>query len=129
MSSSGFGGVPRNAVEPAVILASTVPRQTAQQRDRVRMARIAEDFSRWALFDQGAGIQHPDPGAHFMDDGEVVADEQNGGCELAAQLTDQIEDLGLYRGIESGRRLVENEQLWIDGQRHGDRYALLHAAR
>ena len=42
---------------------------------------------------------------------------------------DQIQHLGLHRGIEAGRRLVEDQQLRIDRQRHGDGYALLHAAR
>ena len=92
-----------------MIFASTMPRQAAQQPDRVGVARITEDFSRWSFFNQGTRVEHADPSAHSADDGEVVADEQNRGCELAAQLTDQFEDLRLHRGIEAGRRLVEYE--------------------
>ena len=58
-----------------------------------------------------------------------MRDQQDGRVDAAAQLLDQVEDLGLDRGVEAGRGLVEDEQMRVDGQRHGDDDALLLAAR
>ena len=60
---------------------------------------------------------------------EIVADEQDRGRKLLAQLDDQIEHVGLDRRIESGRRFIQHQKCRIAGQRHGDGDALLHAAR
>ncbi len=57
-----------------------------------------------------------------------MGDEQDGGTDLVPQLANEIEDLGLHRGVEAGGRLVEHEQQRIGGERHGDDDALQHAA-
>ena len=49
-------------------------------------------------------------------------------CELRLQLRDEVEHLGLDRRVEPGRRLVEDQQRRILGERHRDHDALLHAA-
>ena len=54
--------------------------------------------------------------------------EQDGGVDAPAQLLDEVEDLGLDGGVEAGGGLVEDEQLRVHGQRHGDDDALLLAA-
>ena len=47
----------------------------------------------------------------------------------AAELADEVEDARLDRRVEAGRRLVEDEQLRVGGEGHGDDDALLHPAR
>ena len=42
---------------------------------------------------------------------------------------DEVEHLGLDRRVESGRRLVEDQERGIGRERHRDDDALLHAAR
>ena len=85
-------------------------------------------LARRALFDEASGVQHADALAEAGDEAEVVRDQQDGGVDAPAQLLDEVEDLGLDRGVEAGRGLVEDEQLRVDGQRHGDDDALLLAA-
>ena len=41
---------------------------------------------------------------------------------------EQVEDLGLDRHVERGRRLVGDQQLRVAGERDGDHHALAHAA-
>lgn len=48
---------------------------------------------------------------------EIVADNQISPVELLAQFNKQIDDLGLDRDIEGGRRLVAYQLGWIDRQR------------
>ena len=45
------------------------------------------------------------------------------------QVAHEVEDLGLDRDVERGRRLVGDQQLRLAGERHGDHHALRHAAR
>jgi hypothetical protein len=116
-------------VASGAILAAAALRQAAQQADRIGVAWIAKDVLGPSLLDEAAGIEHAHPLAHLGDDRQVVADEEDRGREFATQLDDQVEDLGLHGGVESGRGFVEHEERRLAGQRHGDRHALLHAAR
>ena len=68
------------------------------------------------VLDDAAGVQHTDPVAHAQDHVEVVADEQHARAELLAQRGDQIEHLRLDRGVETRRRLVEDQQRRILGR-------------
>ena len=45
------------------------------------------------------------------------------------EVPDQLQDLGLDRDVEGGRRLVGDEQLRVAGQGHRDHDPLAHAAR
>ena len=45
------------------------------------------------------------------------------------EVAHQVEDLGLDRDVEGGRRLVGDEQLGLAGEGHRDHHALGHAAR
>ena len=103
-------------------------RHAAQQAHRVGVPRVGEDLARRALLDEAPGVEHADALAEAHDQAEVVRDQQDGGVDAAAQLLDEVEDLGLHRGVEAGGGLVEDEQLRVDGQRHGDDDALLLAA-
>src|SRR5215212_12194893 len=44
-------------------------------------------------------------------------------------LTQQVQKPHALLGVEPGRRLVDDDQLWIPQQRDGDAEALAHAAR
>ena len=44
-------------------------------------------------------------------------------------MLDQVQHLGLDRGVEAGGRLVQHQQRRVAGNGHGDGDALLHAAR
>ena len=48
--------------------------------------------------------------------------------ELALQLGDLRHDLLLHDDVERGRRLVHDQQVGPQGDRHGDDHALAHAA-
>jgi hypothetical protein len=58
-----------------------------------------------------------------------VGDEQDRHPDLALQKLDQVEDLGLDRDVERGRRLVGDQERRAAGERHRDHRALAHAAR
>ena len=45
------------------------------------------------------------------------------------QPLEDLEDLGLDRHVEGGRRLVGDEQLRLEGEGHGDHHPLAHPAR
>ena len=92
------------------------------------MAGVGEQVAGRAVFDDAPGVHDPDALAHAGDHAEVVADQQDGRVDARAQLVDQVEHLGLDRGIEAGRRLVEHEQARVAAQGHGDHHALLLAA-
>ena len=51
-----------------------------------------------------------DPVAQVLDHAEVVADEQIGEAELAAQVHEQVEHLRLDRDVERRHRLVADQE-------------------
>ena len=57
-----------------------------------------------------------------------MGDEQHRRALLAAQVVDQLQDLRLRRHVEGGRRLVGDEELRLERQRHGDHHPLALAA-
>ena len=119
---------PGDAVEATPVLARAAPGDAADQPDGVGVARVVEHGLDRALLDEPARVEHPHALAHLPDHAEVVADEQHGGVEVGLQRGDQVEHLGLDRRVEPGRRLVENQEHRILGERHRDHDALLHAA-
>ena len=110
-------------------LADAVARERAEQAQRVRVLRVLEDGRGVALLDDLAGVHHPDPVAQRPDDAEVVGDEQDRGVRLGLERPDEVEHARLDRRVEPGRRLVEDQQLRVRGERDGDDDALLHPAR
>ena len=109
-------------------LAHAAARERAQQPEGVRMLRIGEDGRRVAFLDDLAGVHHADPIAQRPDDAEVVGDQQDRRVRLGLELAHEVEDARLDRGIEAGRRFVEDQQLRVGGERDGDDDALLHPA-
>ena len=123
-----LGQVARDRRERALRLAHAVARERAQESERVRVLRALEDGRRVALLDDLAGVHHPDAIAQRPDDAEVVRDEQDGGVGLGLERAHEVEHARLDGRVEPGRRLVEDEQLGVGGERDGDDDALLHPA-
>ncbi len=63
------------------------------------------------------------------DDAEVVGDQHHAEAEIALELGQQAQDLGLHRDVERRGRLVGDQQLGFAHQRRGDHHALAQAAR
>ncbi len=119
---------PGDGHEGGGVLAGAEARHAAQEAHGVGVARVGEQIAGRALFDDAPGVHDPDALAHAGDHAEVVADQQDGGVDAGTQVVDQVEHLGLDRGVEAGRRLVEHEQARVARQRHGDHHALLLTA-
>ncbi len=62
------------------------------------------------------------------DDAEVVRDQHDRGAEPLADVAHQVEDAGLDRHVERGRRLVGDQHLRVAGERHRDHHPLPHPA-
>jgi len=99
-----------------------------QETASVGVCRGAKNFVASSTFDYAAGIHHDHAGGDLRDHGEIVGDEEHGQAELGAQLSQQVEDLGLDGDVERGGGLVGDEQLRAVDDGHGDHDALAHAA-
>jgi hypothetical protein len=60
---------------------------------------------------------------------QVVGDEEAGETDLALQIDDQIENLGLHRNIECADRFVKDDEFGPGGEGSGDGDALPLSAR
>src|SRR5215510_3729680 len=92
------------------------------------MSRRGEHRARRAGLDDPAEIHYGDALRHVLDDGEIVADEQEREAELALQLVEQIDDLRLDRDVERRDRLVAHDQVGLRRERAGNADALALAA-
>ena len=101
----------------------------AQQPARVGMARAAEHLLAAAFLDETPGVHHGDAIRELVHHAEIVRDQQDRGAELALEVAHQLEDLRLDRDVERGGRLVGDQQLRPQRQRHRDHHALLEARR
>src|SRR3954447_4827360 len=97
-------------------------RQRGQQRPRVRMPGLAEQFAGRRELDDLAQVHHRDPVTHVLDHGQVVRDEHVGEVELLLQIRQQVDDLRLDRYVQRRHRLVADHQLrpQREGARHPD---------
>ena len=124
-----LGQVARDGRQRALGLADAVARERAEEPEGVRVLRLLEHGRGVALLDDLARVHDPDPVAQRPDDAEVVGDEQDRGVRLGLERSDEVEHARLDRGVQTGRRLVEDEELRVGGERDGDDDALLHPAR
>ena len=58
-----------------------------------------------------------------------MRDEQDREPEALFEVLDLLQDLFLHDHVERRRRLVQDNQLWIEGQCEGNHDPLAHAAR
>ena len=86
---------------------------------------------RFALggFGDPTEVHHDDPLACVADDREVVTDQQVRQTEPLLEVDEQAQDLRLDRHVQRRHRLVENDQLRVDGEGARDRDPLPLAAR
>ena len=98
------------------------------QGARVGMARRVKESASIGGFDDTTGIHNLDAVAETGDDPEIMRDEHNRHAQFPLHFFDQLENLRLHRDIEGGGRFVGDENLGFGDERHGDHYALSHAA-
>ncbi len=93
---------------------------------RVRVRRMAEDLVWHAGLDNASGLHHRDPIAHTSDNRQIVADQHDGQGERTVEICQQINDLSLQGDVESGDRLIGDQQCWLgrQGARDADALAL-----
>src|ERR1700694_3549526 len=97
------------------------------------LAQVGFDHPLVAAHDLGSAfrdllavVEHDDPLRYSHDDLHVVLDHEDREA-LLAQPLHELHQLGLLLRRESGRRLVEQQQLRVRGQRPGDLEAALLA--
>src|SRR4029078_5273182 len=97
-------------------------------RARAHTRGSAMKLRKRALGNQAAVAQHADPLGHALGDLEDVGGHDDGVAIFDARLEE-----GLYlaggAGVETGQRLVEDDQTRVVDQRPGERHLLAHAAR
>ena len=119
-----------------VALEHEAPRSAGADRGRARPtgaprctgAAGPRRAARRAQLHQLAQVHHAHAVADVLDHRQVVGDEQVGQAELAAQVQQQVEDLGLDRHVERRHRLVADHELGIQGECARDADALTLAA-
>ena len=125
------GGVGQDVAQPDIGHAE--PRLGRQHRGEQRLGvgmlgRAEQRLGRRAL-DEAAEIHHRHFARDMLDHGEVVADEEIGEAEVAAQLGQKVQDLRLHRDVERAGRLVAHHDARAQHQGAGDGDALALAAR
>ena len=84
------------------------------------MQRLLEEASLVSHLNNTSEIHHRDPVADMLDHGEVVANEHIGQLEFVLEVHQEIDNLCLDRHVQSGDRLVTDDQFRIDRQRPGE---------
>src|SRR6266436_3938558 len=84
------------------------------------MLGLLQDNIRRALLHDAAAIHHGDFVSQVSGHGQVMRNEQIRHPERTLQLHQEIGDLRLHRTIESRERFIQNQELWLEGQRASD---------
>ena len=90
--------------------------------------RGAQDGVQRTGFDQPAVAHDGDAIGNLGDHAHVMGDEQHRGAVIALQVADQRQDLLLRGDVERGGRLVRDQELGFEHQRHRDHDALALSA-
>ena len=93
------------------------------------MLLVPEQLATVGQLGDPAEVHDRDPVADVLDDAHVVGDEHVGQPELALELLQQVQDLGLDRDVERGDGLVADDEVGLEDERPGDADALALAAR
>ena len=95
---------------------------------RVRVLRVrGEALGRRGLDDLSC-VHDRDPVCELEQQREVVRDEEHGEPEVPLERLHLLQDLALHHDVERRRRLVHDDELRLEGERHRDDHALAHAA-
>ena len=95
-------------------------RHLAQQRLSVGMIRLLEQGIGVRAFHDPPEIHDDDTVAQMLHYAQIMADEQVGECQTLAQIHEEIENLRLNGNIQSGYRLVTDDELRLDREGAGD---------
>ncbi len=116
-------------MQPGPRLAGLVDaRHGREQAERVGMLGLGEQLVHRRLLRLAPGVHDHDPVGDVRHHAEVVRDQDDRRPELVAHVGEQVEDAGLDRHVERGRRLVGDQHLRLAGERDRDHDALTHAA-
>ena len=88
-----------------------------------------EDLPHRAGLDDPAAVHHRDPIGDLGDHAEIVGDQDQAHAGLGLELLEQRQDLRLHGDVERGRRLVGDQDVGAQRERHRDHHALALAAR
>ena len=99
-----------------------------QQSLSVGMAGVVVDLIHGAQLHQLAQIHDGHAVAQMLDHRQVMGDEHVGQVQLLLQLLQQVQDLCANRHVQSGDRLVADQQLGVGGDGAGDDDTLTLAA-
>lgn len=81
----------------------------------VGVARFVVNSVHVGIFRRHPAIHHQHGVAHLGDDAQIVGDENDRQAEFFAAGCQQFENLGLNHHIESGRRLVGDDDFGVAG--------------
>jgi len=95
-----------------------------EQRLRVRMQRPLVERVARAELDDLTDVHDGDAGRNVSHHREIVRDKQIGQSKLALQILEQVDHLRLNRDVESGNRLVADDELGVNRERARDADAL-----
>ena len=104
-------------------------RDRSAEAARVRMPRVDEQHVGRGDLDQVTRIHDTHPIGNFGEHSQIVRHVEHRHAEPGAQIREQLNDLLLRGDIESGGRLVQDQQVGRARECHGDHHALLLSAR
>ncbi len=85
---------------------------------------MREDLGDRPVLDGVAAPHHQEFVRDVRHHAHVVRDEEDGEGALATEPAEQVEDPGLHRDVQRGRRLVGDQRDRVPGQGHRDHRAL-----
>ncbi|KAG1205234.1 hypothetical protein G6F35_011769 [Rhizopus arrhizus] len=100
-----------------------------QQHGRVGVAGALQHVAHAAAFDDVARVHDDDVVRDARDQPHIVGNEHHAQPEFRLDVTQQVQQFGLYRHVQRGGRFVGDQQFGAAHQRHGDHHALAQAAR
>ena len=126
----GIDRAHRLAGQPQPLRAVCVePRDGRHQCLGVRVERMLEYLGGRPGFDDFAEIHHQHAIANQPHHGKVVGNEQIAHAEFLLQPLQELKNDHLNRNVERRRRLIEHQQIRLDGDSAGDADAGALAAR
>lgn len=87
-----------------------------EQRLRVGMTGMIEHLLGRATFDDTAEIHHGDLIRQVLDNAQIVGDEKIRQPQVGLELSQEVEDLSLYRDVQRAGGLVADEEVRLDGE-------------
>ena len=95
---------------------------------RVRVLRIVEHLVRQPGLDHFATLHDHQPMRKQARDADIVRHDQHRQMQCGRQRAQQIEQARLHRDVETGCRLVHEDEAWTGDEITRDLQTLLHAA-